>query len=96
MSRRRKAPPRTFECPHCGAEVRAGAKACRECGSDAETGWQDEEEIAYQSLDLPTGYATDPDHPGGAVVERRPAWLVVTAIVAVFALLLWLFGRILW
>jgi hypothetical protein len=39
MARRRK--PETFECPHCGADVRVGAAACRECGSDAETGWSE-------------------------------------------------------
>ena len=44
----------TFACPHCGAEFRAGAKACRNCGSDAETGWSAE---AWQEV---SGYA-EPD-----------------------------------
>src|SRR5687767_13412138 len=26
-------------CPHCGADVPPGARACRECGSDERTGW---------------------------------------------------------
>jgi hypothetical protein len=48
-----------------------GAAVCRECGSDAGTGWQSSEEIDYQSLDLPTGYATDAEHPGGPTPEPR-------------------------
>ena len=78
MSRRR---PRReiFACPHCGADVPIGAKVCKECGSDAETGWHDEEEIQYQSLDLPTGYSDDPDHPGTTQENRcysQLAWML--------------------
>jgi hypothetical protein len=29
-------------CPHCGADLPAGAKSCPECGADEETGWSDE------------------------------------------------------
>ncbi len=29
----------TEPCPHCGAPVRTGSKFCRECGSDAQTGF---------------------------------------------------------
>ena len=39
-------------CPHCGADVAEGRLACRECGSDIETGWGDPHEIDYQSVDL--------------------------------------------
>lgn len=28
-------------CPHCGAELKTGAKVCHNCGSDEETGWSD-------------------------------------------------------
>lgn len=28
-----------FACPHCGEPVAKGSPACRECGSDAQTGW---------------------------------------------------------
>jgi hypothetical protein len=38
-------------CPHCGAEVPPGAKACPECGSDEQTGWS--ERATAQRLDLP-------------------------------------------
>jgi hypothetical protein len=70
-----------FECPHCGADVAVGSKVCRECGSDASTGWQDSEEVDYQSLDLPEGYADRDDHPGSAAPRRSRAWIVVTALV---------------
>ncbi|HKB17276.1 MAG TPA: zinc-ribbon domain-containing protein [Planctomycetota bacterium] len=40
-------------CPHCGAPVPARAKSCRECGSDARTGWAPEERIGSESVDLP-------------------------------------------
>lgn len=39
------------ECPHCGAPLRPNAVACRECGSDIETGWSDD--IDYHSVELP-------------------------------------------
>lgn len=79
----------TFACPHCGAEVKAGAAACRECGSDAGTGWQSSEEIDYQSLDLPEGYSTDPEHPGGSMPKSRARfWVALVLLVAIAVLLL--------
>lgn len=57
--RRRPRPPADwFTCPVCGSEVRVGALACRECGSDDTTGWS--EATAYDDLDLP-----EPEGPGG-------------------------------
>ena len=38
-------------CPHCGAAVPAGARACPECGSDETTGWS--EEARESDLGLP-------------------------------------------
>ncbi|MCA8952119.1 MAG: hypothetical protein KDE27_21595 [Planctomycetes bacterium] len=72
-----------FSCPHCDAEVPIGAKVCRECGSDAETGWQDEEEIAYRSLDIPDGWG--PEQESGERRERRAR--VRSQIVAVIVAL---------
>jgi hypothetical protein len=76
-----------FECPHCGADVPINSKVCRECGSDADTGWQSSEEIDYQSLDLPDGYADSPSHPGGPLRSGLPLWIVLTAIAVALALL---------
>ena len=79
-----------FECPHCGADVDMGAKSCRECGSDASTGWQDEDELDAASVDLPQGYARDEDHPseggtGGYLPEKRSGVMRAVAILVVLA-----------
>lgn len=67
-----------FDCPQCGALVRAGRAACPECGSDERTGWQEAEEIDYQSLELP-------DEAGAgaprSTVHRVVLVLVVVALV---------------
>ncbi|OUU23152.1 MAG: hypothetical protein CBC13_06030 [Planctomycetia bacterium TMED53] len=47
------------DCPHCGAEVAEGRLACRECGSDFDTGWGDPSEIDYQSVDLGEGFTEE-------------------------------------
>lgn len=39
------------ECPHCGAELKPGARVCPECGSDEMTGWS--EEARASELGLP-------------------------------------------
>ena len=78
-----------FECPNCGADVAVGAKACKECGSDATTGWQDQAEIDYQSTDLPSGYSDDPVHPGASAPSRGRLWVALVAIVAALALFAW-------
>jgi RNA polymerase subunit RPABC4/transcription elongation factor Spt4 len=49
----------SFECPHCGARVRRGARVCRECGSDAGTGWA--EGAVEAGIDRPTGYGEEED-----------------------------------
>ncbi len=73
--RKRKRPPE--ECPHCGAQFRAGRLACPECGSDAKTGWRDAEDIEYQSVEIPDTY----DELVGASQTARPGWITITIIV---------------
>lgn len=51
--------PQTEECPHCGTTYRVGRLACPECGSDAETGWRDAEDIDYLAVDLPDADAME-------------------------------------
>lgn len=85
MSRARKPHRELFECPHCGADVAAGSKVCRECGSDAGTGWQDGDEIDYQSIEIPDGYGPD-GHASGHTSLRPRLWIVVTALVVAAAL----------
>ena len=38
-------------CPHCGAELKQGAKFCPHCGSDADTGWKEGAE--FSDLETP-------------------------------------------
>jgi hypothetical protein len=73
-------PRRTFLCPHCGAQVDIRASSCRECGSDASTGWQDSEEVDYQSLDLPEGYAVDGDERASPIGARSRVWFWVALV----------------
>lgn len=77
-----------FSCPHCGAVVPSGRRACRECGSDAGTGWQNEAEIDYASVDLPDGYRDD--SAGDAVPSARRPWWVVAVALLLALLLLWM------
>lgn len=83
----------SFECPHCGASVREGAKVCRTCGSDADTGWQSAEELDYAAVDIPDGWG--PDDGGPAARRGPPRWVAFTALVVALAMLAWvlrLFG----
>ena len=77
--------PRRFEeCPHCGAQFKAGRLACPECGSDAETGWQSEDEIDYLSVDIPETYE---DLVGGSPPETGRRWTTVVVVVLLVAVL---------
>lgn len=58
-----------FNCPHCGAELPAGAKFCRECGADDEMGWNEED--ASSAADLPEGYSNDDDFDYDDFVRRE-------------------------
>lgn len=72
----------SFPCPHCGEELPEAARSCPHCGSDAETGWLDDEEIDYQSLDLPGGHADsgeDLEDPGHGLDSRGPSSRKTTA-----------------
>lgn len=96
---------RSFECPHCGARVRAGALACAECGADAETGWAEGSDVA--GVDVPTGYAEEEDFDydaflarekldgAGPFARRRLAAIGRRVLVALLALafLAWLIRR---
>ena len=87
MARRPRKVRRTFPCPHCGAEVYVDARVCKACGSDAETGWQDENEITYQSLDIPDGWGPEAEKSAGGGAGSR-WWVPVVAIVVALAMLL--------
>ncbi|MFY9341331.1 MAG: hypothetical protein WAT39_02495 [Planctomycetota bacterium] len=86
--RRQKPAREKFECPHCGADVFVGSPVCRECGSDAGTGWQDQEQIDYMSEVLPDGYRDVDAGRGDELPPVRTAlWIKLTALVVALLLL---------
>lgn len=87
---RRKAEPRHEECPHCGALFRAGRPACPECGSDAETGWREADDIDYLSVEIPDGLdAPDRPSPRRSAAVAAIVVLLLLAFVWVFVLGRW-------
>ena len=65
----------TFTCPVCGNQVRTDAIACRQCGSDAETGWA--KDRAYEHV-MPE---EEHDRP-------RPRWWTKLAVLTMSVILL--------
>jgi len=83
MNAKKKPRREIFECGHCGADVPVGSPVCRECGSDASTGWLASQEIDYASVEIPDGYA---ETTTGTAAPRR-LWIALVAIVVALALL---------
>lgn len=107
MARNKEIPRDWFVCPHCGADVLRGAKACKECGSDAETGWAPGAQRHDENPDLPTGYGRErdfdyddflehefPQHmsPERRAKKRRWIALVLVVLAAFFLYALFLWG----
>lgn len=96
---------RTITCPHCEATLPASASSCRECGSDARTGWSEDAEA--WSGDLPAGYGDDPDFDEQEVLrslglaedgrpsrdERRRRKLATVCALLAACVLAWLVWR---
>ena len=91
----------TAPCPACGEPVAEGALACRACGADARTGWQDDAETETQELDLETHLDDEryeefleEDLGQGLVAPTPPrtgsCLLIVLAVLTVGILLAWL------
>ena len=77
-------------CPNCGAEVPANAKACPACGADETTGWS--EEAAAGGLDLPDETFDYDDFVEREFGKKKALphgiswfwWLVAITLVALF------------
>jgi uncharacterized membrane protein YvbJ len=85
-------------CPHCGAELKEGAKFCPHCGSDKETGWSEGAE--FTDLETPdydeiveNEFGDDPGSPYakkknglGRIIGTIAAIIVALAFIAAFVL----------
>lgn len=81
------------QCPACGADVPAGARACPECGSDEKTGWSDR--AKYESLGIPDDESFDYNdfvqrEFGGAQPRRKNQKLWIAVAIGVLLAMLWL------
>ena len=83
MNAKKKPRREIFECTHCGADVAVGSPVCRECGSDASTGWLSSDDVDYTSVEIPDGV---PEAAVGNGSLRR-VWIAIVAIVVALALL---------
>jgi hypothetical protein len=80
------------DCPVCGADVPAKARACPECGADERSGWAEDAEYAH--LDLPGGEDSEWDaHRDAGRKPHKPGisqfWLWVALMVAFAVIFLW-------
>lgn len=80
-----------FECPHCGEDVLAGAKVCRECGASDESGWNEDDfgddvgdHDDYQDPIYEQRAASPFDRESSASSVRFWVRLVVLAIIVSF------------
>lgn len=71
-----------FVCPHCGADVPAGAAACPVCGSDEETGWSEQAEYAHLFIRDDDYEDSSPSPPGSGQPWRRYVVAAVAIITA--------------
>ena len=75
-----------WNCPHCGAPFPEKALACKECGSDVDTGWNDgpdesllDEEFDYdETLEKEFGISKKLPFPG---------WIAITGFVLILLII---------
>jgi hypothetical protein len=82
------------ECGYCGESFRRGRRSCPHCGSDAETGWKDEDEIQAESVELggmsDDAYADFLAREGlGEDKASRANLAVILVTIAMIGLLAW-------
>lgn len=74
-------------CPHCGAELKKGAKFCPHCGSDETTGWAEGAEFADEELPdydeiVENEFGVDAN---GKKVRKQSSFVVIAAIIVALA-----------
>lgn len=88
----------TVECGYCGESFRAGRPSCPHCGSDAQTGWKDDDAIEAESVEL--GGMDDDAYQDflereGLQRDQATGWSVpllvgVMVLIAILALMAWM------
>lgn len=74
-------------CPHCGAELKPGAKFCPHCGSDETTGWAEGAEFVDEELPdydeiVENEFGVDAN---GKKVRKQSPFVVIAAIIVALA-----------
>lgn len=79
-------------CPNCGESLSRNAKFCRECGSDAKTGWRSSEDVEHASVELPEQGDYEEflrreglQKPG---VQKGRRWIFLVGLILILALFL--------
>lgn len=82
----------SFDCPHCGATIRADAKMCRGCGADASCGWNDDYEDGEYSPDDDFDYDSfiAREFPGEAPpnAAKSQNWIRLVMLLVIISILL--------
>lgn len=83
-------------CPNCGALVPRNARACPECGSDDETGWNDDAVpqrlgIPDDSFDYEEFTRQEFGDQRSRVRPRGVSWFWWVVAIALLILILWRF-----
>jgi hypothetical protein len=83
----------SFVCPNCGALLQAGARVCRDCGSDENTGWS--ESTYMDGIDWPFDEddyeevkARELNSAGGRSKKNRINWRTAIGAALLAAMLL--------
>ena len=82
----------SFDCPHCGATLRSDAKMCRECGADANCGWNDEDANSEYSAEDDFDYDEyiAREFPGDALpgTAKSQNWIRLILLLVIISMLL--------
>ncbi len=100
MAAKRRPTDDFFPCPHCGADVPAGARFCRQCGASDESGWGEEDRW---EADFSGGYAPGDEFDYDEFVRRefpdqaeRPAAMSAKAALVTLVVVLVIVSLLLW
>jgi uncharacterized membrane protein YvbJ len=81
-----------FSCPHCGKNVRVGAKACPHCGSDDETGWSADDPEYEDDFDYDEFVSREfPQH--ARKVSRKQRWVAIIILLLLVSMVMGLLPR---